>query len=55
MQNTLGTIFVSYRFSESWGLTYKIFDVIDLPDRDLYNGRDPEKPGQLLELNLLFE
>jgi hypothetical protein len=55
MQNTVATVFISYQAADDWGLTYKVFDVIDLPDRDLYNGRDPESLGQTLELNLLFE
>ena len=55
MQNTVGTVFISYQKDNDWGLTYKVFDLIDLPDRDLYNGRDPESLGQVLELNLKFE
>jgi len=55
MQNTLGVLFISREISEKWSLTYKIFDVISLPDDDVYNGRDPDYPAQVIELNYRVE
>jgi len=55
MQNTLGVLFASYQFTENWGLTYKIFDVIGLPDNDVFNGREPDSLAQVIELNLRIE
>lgn len=55
MQNTLGLLFISYQFSEQWRITYKTFDVISLPDNDVFNGREPDYAAQLIELNYLLE
>ena len=55
MQNTFGVIFISRKLAKDWGLTYKIFDLIGLPDSNVFNGREPDSPGQVIELNLLFE
>ena len=51
MQNTLGVLFITHQFDENWALSYKIYDVISLPDDDVFNGLEPDSPAQLIELN----
>ena len=51
MQNSIGVLFVTYRFSEKWGFSYKIFDLISLPGDDVFNGREPDFPAQVIQFN----
>lgn len=55
MKNIMGAIHITRRISDQWGLGYRIFDVISYPDRDRYNGRNTEFPGQMLTLSLFLE